>query len=156
MDPGDGRRPDHRVGAGRGLFKRLCVASSVVLATAFGPFAGIATGAPPGMGKEPGSRLLERCRAGRLAPSTEGAAELSGEQKVLAQSCEAFLEGFVWGHAWAAWRESQDMWFCLPQGFSGRQGIPVVVEYLEAHPDRLDEDAHLLVFLALTAAYPCK
>jgi len=32
----------------------------------------------------------------------------------------------------------------------------VVVDYLRAHPDRLEEDAHLLVFLALTAAFPCK
>ena len=156
MDPGVGRGPYDRVGTGRGPFRRLCIASSIVLAVAFGPSVGIGSGAVLGMGKEPGSRLLERCRAGQLAYATEGKAELSGEQKVLAQSCEAFLEGFVWGHAWAAWRESQDMWFCLPQGFSGRQGIPVVVEYLEAHPDRLDEDAHLLVFLALTAAYPCK
>jgi uncharacterized protein YigA (DUF484 family) len=40
--------------------------------------------------------------------------------------------------------------------FSLYPGVPVVVGYLRAHPDRLEEDAHLLVFLALTAAFPCK
>ena len=42
------------------------------------------------------------------------------------------------------------------QGVENAQGVPVVVDYLRGHPDRLDEDAHLLVFLALTARYPCK
>jgi hypothetical protein len=81
---------------------------------------------------------------------------LSSGERADAQACLGFLEGFVWGHAWASWREAKDMWFCLPQGFSGEQGVPVVIDYLQAHPDRLLEDAHLLVFLALTAAYPCK
>ncbi len=109
-----------------------------------------------GMGKEPGARLLARCEsAQRLADAGE-ADRLSANQRADAQTCLAFLEGFVWGHAWASWREAKDMWFCLPQGFSGQQGVPVVVDYLQAHPDRLVEDAHLLVFLALTAAYPCQ
>jgi len=112
--------------------------------------------AEDGMGKEPGARLLARCElAQRLADPVE-ADTLSSNQRADAQTCLAFLEGFVWGHAWASWREGKDMWFCLPQGFSGRQGVPILVDYLQAHPDRLLEDGHLLVFLALTAAYPCK
>lgn len=109
-----------------------------------------------GMGKEPGERLLARCESARRLADPGGADELSSGQRADAQACMGFLEGFVWGHAWASWREAKDMWFCLPQGFSGQQGVPVVVDYLQAHPDRLQEHAHLLVFLALTAAYPCK
>ncbi len=109
-----------------------------------------------GMGKEPGARLLARCESARRLADPGEADRLSSSQRADAQTCLAFLEGFVWGHAWASWREAKDMWFCLPQGFSGQQGVPVVVDYLQGHPDRLLEDAHLLVFLALTAAYPCK
>jgi len=113
--------------------------------------------ADPGMGKEPGSRLLERCRAAQQALAAEASAtDKTSERTAQAQSCEAFLDGFIWGNAWASWRERRDMWFCLPEKFSARQAVPAVVDYLEAHPDRLDEDSHLLVFLALTAAYPCK
>ena len=109
-----------------------------------------------GMGKEPGARLLARCEQARRLIDPAGSEGLSSGQRADAQACLGFVEGFVWGHAWASWREARDMWFCLPQGFTGEQGVPVVVDYLEAHPDRLEEDAHLLVFLALTAAYPCK
>jgi len=117
--------------------------------------------APPalaqdGIGKEPGARLLARCESARHLPDPGEADRLSSDERADAQACLAFVEGFVWGHAWGSWREGKDMWFCLPQGFSGQQGVPVVVDYLQAHPDRLLEDSHLLVFLALTAAYPCK
>jgi hypothetical protein len=112
--------------------------------------------AEDGMGKEPGARLLARCESARRLADPAQAEELSSGQRADAQACLGFLEGFVWGHAWASWREAKDMWFCLPQGFSGPRGVPVVVDYLQAHPDRLLEDTHLLVFLALTAAYPCK
>ena len=112
--------------------------------------------AEDGMGKEPGARLLARCESARRLADPGEADRLNSEQKADAQTCVAFLEGFVWGHAWASWREAKDMWFCLPQGFAGQQGVPIVVDYLQAHPDRLLEDGHLLVFLALTAAYPCK
>ena len=109
-----------------------------------------------GMGKEPGARLLARCESARRLADPAEADGLSSSERADAQTCLAFLEGFVWGNAWASWREAKDMWFCLPQGFAGQQGVPVVVDYLHDHPDRQLEDAHLLVFLALTAAYPCK
>jgi hypothetical protein len=112
--------------------------------------------AQDGMGKEPGTRLLARCEPARRLADQGGLDGLNSSERADAQACLGFIEGFVWGHAWASWREAKDMWFCLPAGFSGGQGVPVVVDYLQSHPDRLQEDAHLLVFLALTAAYPCK
>ena len=109
------------------------------------------TGGNNTMGKEPGTRLQARCE-----PLRNPTAPLDAAQRADAQACVGFVDGFVWGHAWAAWRDGADMWFCLPAGFSARQGVSAVIDYLDAHPDRLSEDAHLLVFLALTAAYPCK
>src|SRR5262245_20167370 len=103
------------------------------------------------MGKEPGTQLLARCQALRHAVGPANDASYAD-----AQACLGFVDGFVWGHAWAAWRSGVDMWFCLPEGFSPRQGVTAVIDYLDAHPDRSSEDAHLLVFLALTATYPCK
>jgi Ssp1 endopeptidase immunity protein Rap1a len=108
--------------------------------------------AQTGLGKEPGSNLLRLCQAAATVP--EGPVAADGQSD--ARACLAFVDGFVWGHAWASWREAKDMWFCLPQGFTAEQGARDVIKYLSAHPDRLDEDSHLLVFLALTAAYPCK
>jgi hypothetical protein len=108
------------------------------------------------MGKEPGARLLARCEAVQRLFGPAGSQGLNADQQADAQACLGFVEGFVWGHAWASWREARDMWFCLPPDFSAVQGVPVVVGYLKAHPDRLEEEAHLLVFLALTAGYPCK
>jgi hypothetical protein len=109
-----------------------------------------------GIGKESGRQLLERCRIEQHEGNGGSDVSVSSDAEALLQSCEAFLDGFIWGHAWAAWRESRDMWFCLPEKSSGVQMVSAVVDYLESHPDRLEEDAHLLVFLALTAAYPCK
>ena len=110
--------------------------------------------AQTGVGKEPGSNLLRLCRAAAALP--QGSEAVSPDGQSDARACLAFVDGFVWGHAWASWREAKDMWFCLPQGFVAEQGARDVVSYLTAHPDRLDEDSHLLVFLALTAAYPCR
>jgi len=103
------------------------------------------------MGKEPGAWLQARCE-----PLRNPAGPVNAAQQADAQACLGFVDGFVWGHAWAAWRSGADMWFCLPEGFSPHQGVSAVLDYLDAHPDRSSEDAHLLVFLALTAAYPCK
>jgi len=107
-----------------------------------------------GLGKQPGSRLLELCRP--TVSGAPGSGSPASDEQLHPGTCLAFIDGFVWGHAWASWREAKDMWFCLPEGFLPEQGAKDVVSYLTAHPDRLDEDSHLLVFLALTAAYPCK
>jgi hypothetical protein len=133
------------------ILKLKCVLATVLIFAAIPPAL-----TEDGMGKEPGVRLLARCESARRPPDPSEGDRLSANERADAEACVAFLEGFVWGHAWASWREAKDMWFCLPQGFSGRQGVPVVLDYLQAHPDRLLEDSHLLVFLALTAAYPCK
>ena len=131
----------------------VCPAIALACATLALPLGdGLAAGTHSGLGKEPGSRLLALCQAATAPPQPDGVSAVSQAD---ARACLAFIDGFAWGHAWASWRKSRDMWFCLPEGFSSEQGARDVVSYLQLHPDRLDEDSHLLVFLALTAAYPC-
>ena len=109
--------------------------------------AGLAGAEPDVMARRPTAELLAACET-LPAPGPEGV------------RCLAFVEGFLWGHGWAAWRASRDMYFCLPGAEEGmvsvRDVIPAVVTYLKAHPERLDEPAHLMLFAALSSAYPCR
>jgi hypothetical protein len=100
---------------------------------------------PDAMARRPAAELLAACEA---VPT--GGPE--------ATRCLAFVEGFLWGHGWAAWRTSRDMYFCPPgeEGVAApRDMIPAIVAYLEAHRDKLDQPAHLMLFSALSSAYPC-
>jgi hypothetical protein len=106
--------------------------------------------------KEPASRLLERCEFAQQVLETGRRGSLTKAQFALAQSCLAFVDGFIWGHGWAAWRANRDMYYCPPEGFSVAQAVPAVVEYFRAHPERLDSDSHVLIFAALSYAFPCQ
>jgi hypothetical protein len=99
--------------------------------------------------------LLARRPANALLATCE-AAEAGREDGPEAATCIAFVEGFIWGHGWAAWRGDRDMYFCLPHPVSARQLLPAVLGYLRSHPDRLDQPAHLMLFAALANAYPCE
>ena len=46
--------------------------------------------------------------------------------------------------------------FCVPDGVTNRQGVAVVVKYIEARPERMHERFSVLAIEALTAAWPCK
>jgi len=109
--------------------------------------------AADGLAREDGARLLEACRHAQRLIAAE---TVVGQVHSDASLCIGFLEGFVWGHGWKSWRTDVDMYFCLPEGFDYRDAVPSVVSYLEAHPDRLIQRAHLLVFSALSDAYPCE
>jgi hypothetical protein len=100
---------------------------------------------PDAMARRPAAELLAACRA---VPA-------GGHD---ATRCLAFVEGFLWGHGWAAWRTSRDMYFCPPGdegAVSARDLVPAVVAYLEAHREKLAQPAHLMLFSALSSAYPC-
>lgn len=105
-----------------------------------------------GLARQSGERLLEACRA--ALPVAEGTgADVSNVAD--ANLCIGFVEGFVWGHGWEAWRAGEDMYFCPPQPFVYQQALKPLIEYLEAHPERLIQRAHLLLFSALSSAFPC-
>jgi hypothetical protein len=112
--------------------------------------------AAPSIAKEPASLLLERCELAQRVLETGRRGRLSKAQLASAQTCLAFVDGFIWGHGWAAWRTHRDMYYCPPEGFSVTQAVPAVVEYFRAHPERLDADSHVLIFAALSYAFPCQ
>ena len=111
---------------------------------------------PGGIGKESGEQLLARCEPALRMIEASSDAGLSHAERAEAASCIGFVDGFIWGHAWSAWRERSDMFFCPPELFSAREGVPALVNYLRAHPDRLIQRAHLLLFAAFNSTYPCK
>ncbi len=108
--------------------------------------------AADGLAREDGVRLLDTCR---VAKDLIGGASVHATARADAALCIGFVEGFLWGHGWKAWRTGEDMYFCPPEGFAYRQAVPVVVDYLEAHPERLIQRAHLLLFSALSSGFPC-
>lgn len=108
--------------------------------------------ADDGLAREDGVRLLGTCR---VAAQMIGGAALDLGARADAALCIGFVEGFLWGHGWKSWRTGEDMYFCPPEGFGYRQAVPIVVSYLEAHPERLIQRAHLLLFSALSSSLPC-
>lgn len=117
-----------------------------------GLFAHVAA-AGDGLAREDGERLLAACRV--VANVIDGI-DVDSQARVDAALCIGFVEGFLWGHGWKSWRKGEDMYFCPPDGFGYRQAVPIVVSYLEAHPERRIQRAHLLLFSALSSALPCK
>ena len=111
---------------------------------------------PGGIAKESGEQLLARCEPALRMIEAGGDAGLSAAERIEAASCIGFVDGFIWGHAWSAWRERSDMFFCPPELFSAKEGVPALMSYLRAHPDRLIQRAHLLLFAAFNSAYPCQ
>jgi len=108
--------------------------------------------AADGLAREDGERLLVTCG---LARDVINGVDVDAAARADAALCIGFVEGFLWGHGWKSWRTGEDMYFCPPQGFGYRQAVPIVVSYLEAHPDRRIQRAHLLLFSALSSALPC-
>jgi len=111
---------------------------------------------PGGIGRESGEQLLARCLPALRMIETGSDAGLSDAERIEAASCIGFVDGFISGHAWSAWRERTDMFFCPPELFSAKEGVPALVSYLRAHPDRLIQRAHLLLFAAFNSAFPCQ
>ncbi len=137
----------------RSSLARVCAAAFTLLCAQLTMAA--EAGGVDGLGKEDGARLLERCEPALRMLAANSSTGLDREQYADAMSCVGFVDGFIWGHGWASWREKADMWYCPPEYFSHTQAIPVLVAYLHEHPDRMHDRAHLLTFLAFTNAYPC-
>jgi len=129
------------------LIAMLLLFSSVAAAAPLGP---------GGIGKESGEQLLARCEPALRMIESGSDAGLSAAEDIEATSCIGFVDGFIWGHAWSAWRERTDMFYCPPELFSAREGVPALMNYLRAHPERLIQRAHLLVFAAFNSTYPCQ
>lgn len=109
----------------------------------------------PQLGRQPGTVLLTRCEAALALLQAERADDLEAQTLAQARSCIGFIDGFIYGHGWAAWRQNRDMYYCPPEKFLAVNAVVPLVEYLRAHPERLDAPAHVLLFSALSHAFPC-
>jgi Ssp1 endopeptidase immunity protein Rap1a len=105
--------------------------------------------------RDTGARLLARCEPAIELVDPDSTETLSRRRYGEAMSCLGFVDGFLYGHGWAAWREHRDMFFCPPEDLSAAEGARVLVDYLRRHRERLDSPAHVLLFSALSEAYPC-
>ena len=67
-----------------------------------------------------------------------------------------YLTGLLEAFVYVNDRLPETQLFCLPpSGISAGDAKTIVVEWLHAHPDRLNEPARILVISALIDAYPC-
>ena len=62
--------------------------------------------------------------------------------------CGGYVAGLVYGEG------GQE--FCSPKGVSIGQAVTVVINYIEARPERMHEQFGDLAIEALMAAWPCK
>ncbi len=123
-----------------------------ILCVVAGGFASTTARAADGLAREDGSHLLAVCRQAQQVIESE---DIDDKFRADAMLCIGFMEGFIWGYGWSSWRSGEGMYFCPPDGFDYRDAVPAVVSYLEEHPERLIQRAHLLVFSALSNLFPC-
>jgi hypothetical protein len=67
-----------------------------------------------------------------------------------------YLQGLLDSYMVFSTRDPSLRIYCMPtEGFSIAQARRVVIQWLEAHPQRLHEEARILIFHALADAFPC-
>ena len=67
-----------------------------------------------------------------------------------------YIQGLLDSYAVFSARDSSLKIYCMPeQGVSSAQARILIVKWLKEHPERLHEQARLLVFHALAEAFPC-
>lgn len=62
--------------------------------------------------------------------------------------CSGFIAGLIY--------EAAGTSFCMPPGVTYEQGVRIVIAYIEARPQRLQESFGLLAREALMAVWPCQ
>jgi len=65
----------------------------------------------------------------------------------------SFCLGLVGGLSYSG---RSDGTMCFPAGMTSQQAVRVVVEYIDGHPERMNENIVPLAIEALRAAWPCK
>jgi hypothetical protein len=86
--------------------------------------------------------VMPGCRAAMIDPNKSRNIE------------EAVLQGYCAGTVRAIGLFGPRV--CSPSGWTTDQAIRVVVQFIDGHPARLNEDFVLLAVEALRAAWPCK
>jgi Rap1a immunity proteins len=96
--------------------------------------------------------------------SADGRADFNGidldmmcstDNQVARNQCRAWVSGFqdgIWAEVYA---ESLGKRICLPDGFSGDQAVPIIQQYMNEHPEELQNNAKEVAYIALFKAFPC-
>ncbi len=110
-----------------------------------------------------GEALLDLCKTAMQfegLPEDRPPTETEVEDLTKKTLCVGYLMGAI--DATTTWQGAfeeagmQDGIFCLPEGGAEfNQAVPLIVKYLEAHPDDLHYRADSAVQLALREAFPC-
>ena len=53
-------------------------------------------------------------------------------------------------------RDGFKPFFCMPNNATVKQASAVVIKHMESHPEKLHQDASVLVLVALSRAWPCR
>jgi hypothetical protein len=61
--------------------------------------------------------------------------------------CAGYVAGLVY---------ARSVYLCVPEGATPEQGVRVVIKYIEARPERMQEPFGKLALEALEEAWPCK
>jgi len=73
-----------------------------------------------------------------------------------ASTCLGFVEGTIGMHAVFATSGKGTPFYCIPEdGISGFGAIAIWVDYLENHPEKLDNTPVITFILAMGESYPC-
>ena len=68
-----------------------------------------------------------------------------------------YLQGLLDAYMVFSTRDPSLKIYCMPaEGFSVSRAREIVIKWLELHPNRLPEQARILVFHALADSFPCK
>jgi hypothetical protein len=97
-----------------------------------------------------------------LLPASDGRAQSANAAGYVIGGCRhlgrdddvPLLQGMCAGSIQAVWELAPGV--CTPRGTPLSQAIHTVVQYIDAHPGRLNESFAVLAAEALRAAWPCR
>lgn len=72
--------------------------------------------------------------------------------------CNSYMIGFLGGSSWALFftKDLPSDRYCLPSRVTIRRIVTTFLDYAEKFPSKLDEPAHIELYVALKADFPCK
>jgi len=114
----------------------------------------IAGNAVPAIAEGNGHDLLRQCT--QAVQSFGGTADTTTVNYMDAGRCIGQIDGFAGAAAFYESQQGAPGAICFPaDGLTVRQSIPLVMDYLDGHPEQLHESATVLIFGAFLSNYPC-
>jgi hypothetical protein len=108
----------------------------------------------PGHTEGNGHDLLGQCT--QAVNSFSGTVDPATINFMDAGRCIGQVDGFAGAAAFYESQEGAPGAICFPEtGMTVKQSIPLVLQYLESHPEQLHESATVLIFGTFLSSYPC-